>query len=445
MARKKKELPVISKEELTKSIGQIADECYTFYGGYVNNFRALANISDGCKVSYKRIIYAATTYPKGQDIPTHTFVPSLSKWHPHGTTGCEDLNANLVKSGVFSGHGFFGNTQIDGVVNPHAAPRYTKNRLSDLYWDIIGDLIREVPYIESPQGAMEPTYIPLPLPLCLYMKNSVEGLGVGINAKYPSFSAKSLYEAYKADDPNLLEPNMNIFIDKGNSELKRLWETGKGRVIYSYKISRALSGDGKSEGILFEGDTGIFTPKINKFNKLIEDGKVYIEDLTDDKGPKLFIGRVPGARGISPEDIEDLCRKICFDATTYVLNVTNGESAFRIPLRDWLDYTYKNYLKLVERVNQKRIEKCKFDIITQESLPAISDYIINKNPKASDEEISNVLGIHIDIVKAVMLKPIGQLRKNKDNSEKIKSLKEKLRDLRKFDPVAYTEEIIGKL
>ena len=63
MARKKKEaveLPVISKGELTKSIGQIADECYTFYGGYVNNFRALANISDGCKVSYKRIIYAAT-------------------------------------------------------------------------------------------------------------------------------------------------------------------------------------------------------------------------------------------------------------------------------------------------------------------------------------------------------------------------------------------------
>ena len=186
MARKKKEaveLPVISKGELTKSIGQIADECYTFYGGYVNNFRALANISDGCKVSYKRIIYAATTYPKGQDIPTHTFVPSLSKWHPHGTTGCEDLNANLVKSGVFSGHGFFGNVQIDGIVNPHAATRYTKNRLSDLYWDIIGDMIKEVPYIESPQGAMEPTYIPLPIPLCLYMKNTVEGLGVGINAK----------------------------------------------------------------------------------------------------------------------------------------------------------------------------------------------------------------------------------------------------------------------
>ena len=56
MARKKKEvveLPVIPKGELTKPIGQIAEECYTLYGSYVNNFRALANINDGCKGSYK--------------------------------------------------------------------------------------------------------------------------------------------------------------------------------------------------------------------------------------------------------------------------------------------------------------------------------------------------------------------------------------------------------
>ena len=50
-----------------------------------------------------------------------------------------------------------------------------------------------------------------------------------------------------------------------------------------------------------------------------------------------------------------------------------------------------------------------------------------------------------EIVEAVMAKPISQLRKNKDNSERIKALKDKLRELKKFDPVAYTEEIINKL
>ena len=448
MARKKKEvveLPVIPKGELTKPIGQIAEECYTLYGSYVNNFRALANINDGCKVSYKRLIYMATKYPKGQDVPTHKFVSNLSEIHPHSTTGCEDLNANLVKSGVFEGHGFFGNIQIDGTVNPHAATRYTKNRLSDTYWSVIGDLIKEVPYVESPQGPPEPLYIPLVLPLCLYMKNSVEGLGVGINAKYPNFSPVSLYRAYIHNDPTLLEPNMNLIIDKEHSELDRLWRTGKGRVVYSYKISRAVSEDGRSEGILFEGDTGIFTPKIGKLDKLVEDGKIYIEDLTDENGPKLFIGRIPGARGITPEDIEGYCRKICFDPTVYSLNVTNGLSSFRIPLYDWLDYTYKNYVSLVTEVNKKRIEKCKFDILVQQSIPAVSDYILNRNPKATDEEISSALGLSMEVVSTVMSKPISYLRNNKDTSDRVKALKEKLKELKAFNVTEYIETIINKL
>ena len=450
MARKKKEelpdLPIVTSDQLlTKAIGQISEEAYIFYGSYVNNFRAIANVSDGLKVSYKRLIYAATQYPKGKDIPTMDLIASLSKWHPHGVTGCEDLNANLVKSGVFSGHGFFGDIQIDGVVNPHAATRYTKNRLSDLYWNVLGDLVKEVPYIESPQGAMEPTYIPLPQPTCLYLKNLVEGLGVGIRTKYPNFSPKSLYQAYIHNDPMLLEPNVNLIIDKENSELDKLWRTGKGNVIYSYKISRQISSDGKTEGILFEGDTGIFTPNLKKLNKLAEEGKVFIDDLTDLNGPKLFVGRIPGARGITIDEIENLCRKACYDNTTYSLNVTDGNTAFRIPLYDWLDYTYKNYINLVSQVNLKKIEKIKFDISVQEALPIISDYIINKNPKASDEEINKTLGIPLEIISSVMSKPISYLRKNKDTASRIKELKDRLKELKKFDPVVFTEGVINQL
>ena len=112
---------------------------------------------------------------------------------------------------------------------------------------------------------------------------------------------------------------------------------------------------------------------------------------------------------------------------------------------DWLDYTYKNYLVLVEKVNQKRIDKCLFDIAVQEALPVISNYIINENPRATDNEIMKVLGVPADVVSAVMSKPISQLRKNKDNTERIKALRDKLKELKKFDPVKYTEEIINKL
>jgi hypothetical protein len=293
---------------------------------------------------------------------------------------------------------------------------------------------------------MEPTYIPLPLPLCLYLKGGVvSGLGVGVMSEYPNFSPKSMFEAYKKNDPSLLEPNIDILIDKKNSELERLWKTGKGRVIYSYKISKSLSTDGKSEGILFEGDTAIFTPKLKGFKKLIEAGKVYVEDMTDEKGPKLFVGRVPGAKGITTSDIESIARKCCYDATTYQLNVTNSETTFRIPLYDWIDYTYKNYIQLVSEVNQKKIEKCKFDILVQEAIPYVSDYILNKNPKATDNEISKALNIPAEVIEVVMSKPISYLRKNKDTADRIKALKDKLKELKKFDPIKYTEEIINKL
>lgn len=448
MAKKKKqeEYPIITSQELLqKPIGQISEEAYVYYGSYVNNFRAIANVADGCKVSYKRLIYAATQYPKGKDIPTMDLIASLSKWHPHGVTGCEGLNAHLVNSGVFSGHGFFGNIQIDGVVNDHAATRYTKNRLSDLYWDIIGDVVKEVPYIESPQGAMEPTYIPLALPLCLYLSNLVEGLGVAVRTKYPNFSPKSLYQAYINNNPYLLEPNVNLLLDKEHSELERLWKTGKGSVIYAYKISRQMSPDGKAEGILFEGDTGIFTPNLKKLKALEDAGKIFIDDMTDLGGPKLFVGRIPGARGITIEEIESLCRKVCYDNTMYQLNVTDGNTTFRIPLYDWIDFTYKNYIKLVSEINVKRIEKVKFDIMVQEALPIVSDYIINKNPKATDSEISKDLGIPEEVVSAVMSKPISYLRKNKDTSERVKELKNRLKELKKFNPVEYTESIINMM
>lgn len=830
MAKKKNNndeptLPLVRIGQLP--IGQLAEECYTLYGAYVNTHRAIANVADGCKVSYKRIIYMMTKHPKGKDVPTHEFVPSLSEVHPHSTDGCEGLNAALVRSGVFSGHGFFGNTDIDGTVNPHAATRYTKNRLSDTYWEVIGDLIKEVPYEESPQGPLEPEYIPLALPLCLrwdtkvrltdgrditmkelaeefkngkdnfvlscnldgdfsvskiidaqktkttnnyvkitldngevinstrdhlfmlrdgsykkaedlvvneslmpgytdtssdgraciknnyslncppiyrlsdlynishgvyddskkmmihhkdknklndnpdnlirltrsehsklhaedlvvrtksdevrqrikdgikkywsdennrikasirwkelgdivsdrskrnwkvkgdiadlngktwrdisrenitkynksdlakenlkkywesekglerrknitvkanldpdntrkalrgkimtkfkslikdsgktfnealdqitnqknflkwfsdvndflemektynhnivsiefiesdieedfyditvdsryhnfllsagvvvhncmYMKGGlVQGLGVGISTLYPNFSPWSMYQALKEDNPNLLEPNVDLILDKTNSELDKLWNTGVGRVIYSYKISKSISPDGKSEGVLFETKDGteLFTPAIKKFDKLVEDGKVYIENLTDKSGAKLFIGRVPGARGISYDDIEAIARKICFNSSKYQLNVTDGKSAFRVPLKDWLKYTYNNYINLVTQVNAKQIEKCKFDISVQEAIPIIGEIIL-KNPSVTDKEIQIQTGIPEEVIKIVCEKPISYLRKNKDTSARIKALKDKLKELKNFDAVAFTEEIIKKL
>ena len=452
MAKKKKQieedLPQITLIELEKGVGNIARDAYIDYGHYVNTSRHMAEVRDGCKISYRRLIYTAYTYGKNAgDIPTATLIPSTAKYHPHSTDGLIGTNAVLVHSGVFSGEGNFGSEGVDGVSMPPSSPRYTKNRLSDLYWELIGDLMKEVPYVESPVGAPEPEFLPLPIPLVLYLKTAAQGLGVGLRADYPNFSPWSMYQALKADNPMLLEPGVDLLMDKKNSELIKLWNTGKGRVIYSYKIERATSEDGRSQGIMFSGSTDLFTIPLFKnkiFKKWIEDGKIYYENMTDINGPKLFVGKVPGSKGITPEDIEDLCRKCCFSSSTYNLNVTDGKSAFRIPLKDWLKFCLENYYQLVTQVNAKRIEKTKFDIAVQEALPSIASAIL-ANPKAADKEIIAATGVSAEVLEAVISKPISWLRKNTDTTARIKSLKEKLKELKKFDPIHFTEEIIKQL
>lgn len=459
MARKKKVedriIPIDlnqSNEQLTRAVGEITRDAYIFYGGYVNNYRAICSL-DGLKVSYRRLIYTAMGFPKGKLIPSLTLISSISKYHPHGVQSLNGVNSALVRAGIFKGRGFFGSTSMSmyaagsKIVSDPSNERYLQSGLSDLYWDLLEDTIKEVPFVKSPQDNMEPTYIPLPFPVCLTMPDPIEGLGVGVRVKYPTFSVRSLYEAYINNNPQLLQSKVDLFIDYNKSELDKLWNTGKGRVVYSYKISRQMSPDGKTEGILFEtkDGTGMFTPNFKAFKKLADEGKVYGEDVSDVSGEKYFIGRVPGARGITIDDIELLARKCCYDDTEYSLMVTDGKSCFRIPLKDWLDYTYKNYITLVTQVNQKKIEKTQFDIAVLEALPVISDYILNKNPKATDEEICRVLGIAQEIVSSVMSKPISYLRKNKDTSSRLKDLKDRLKELKRFDPVKYTEEIIKKL
>lgn len=441
----------IKENLIQRGVGDITEEAYVLYGGYVANSRALPGL-DGIKISIRRLIYMSMQAPKGKLSPALDIISSVSKIHPHGLGGVEGSAANLRRSGVFSGKGWTGNISMSGIVSPPAAARYLEYGLSDTYWSIWGDLVNPefIGFHDSPVGKMkEPDYLPLPLPLCLYTPIATTGIAVGVKTDIPSFSAKSILAAYKANDPNLLEPSVDLLIDKKNSELERLWYTGKGRVVYAYKISRQKSPDGKTEGILFESSTDtsteIFTPNLKKFDKLIAEGKVYTEDLTDDAGPKLFVGRVPNARGITIDNIEEIARKICYSAKEYQVWITDGTKAFRTPIKDWVDYTYRNYTELISKVNQRNIEKVQFQIAIQEALPLISKYLVEINIKASIKELSGKLNLSPSVVEAALEKPIKQIIQNKDNSDRIKTLKAKLKELKKFDPITYTEEIIMRL
>lgn len=429
-----------------KSLSDITKDAFLRFGKYVNTQRHIPSIDDGLKISYRRLLYSVLSYPKGKKVKTIQLLGKVSERHPHSTDGLQGTVAAFVKSDVFEGQGFFGQSYIDGSSDPQAAPRYTEVCLSNNYRDIIGELINDVQYVESPIGPTEPSYIPLPIPLCLCMDSIVSGLGVGINTIIPNFSAKSIYNAFIKNDPNLLEPNIDIEIIKKDSDLDGLWNKGKGRVVYKFHTQDYINADG-CRGILISGDCGIFTPKLK--HKLIrrweDEGKIIKEDLTDQSGPKYFIGVVKGIRSLSFEELKEVVESICINKNTYTLNVTDGVSAFRIPLKDWINYTYNRYVNLANVRNQKDINSVEFDIKVFTALPDVANYIINTNPKADDEEISKALNLDSDVVKAIMSKSISNLRKNKDTTQKVKDLNNKLKELKKFDAVKFTDEVISKL
>lgn len=87
MAKRKKEidLPQITQENLIlqKAIGEIARDAFLDFGNYINNQRHTAFIQDGCKPSYRRLIYSALQYQKGKMIPSTTLISSVANYHPH--------------------------------------------------------------------------------------------------------------------------------------------------------------------------------------------------------------------------------------------------------------------------------------------------------------------------------------------------------------------------
>lgn len=426
------------------NIFDLTTDAYLTFGRYVNNWRQLPQIIDGLKISYRRLLYSALLSPQGKMIKSINLLGKMSDIHPHSIDGSYGIICAFVKAGIFTGQGFFGMRQLDGKVSPAAAPRYTESRVSDKFYDILGRLIKKVPFVESPVGPLEPTYIPVPVPLSLCLDSLVSGIGLGISTDLPNFSAKSMYQAYINDDPSLLEPNIDIIMDKNVSELSKIWNEGKGKIVYKYRTSKLKGPDG-NPGILIEGDTGIFIPKMKRILDWQAEGKVYVEDATTQTGTKMAVYKVANIKSVSIDDIEAEVNKACTNNMTYTLNISDGNSAFRIPLREWIKATYTNYINLIERDNLENIEATKFDIKVYSSIETVANYIINENPKAENEEISSKTGIEIEVVNAVMSRTISNLRRNKDQSEKVKSLKDKLKQLKSFDSVKFTDEIINRL
>jgi len=424
------------------SIGDYVEEAMIKFGNYVNTSRHIPFYLDGLKPSYRRAIYAAQTL-SGKKVKTATLTGEIiGKYHPHGEKSISDIIPNLVNNKIFDGQGNFGNSYMTGERDGAAAPRYTEVEINKTFRDLFGLLLDYVPFEESELTYQMPTYLPSPIPLCLGF--GLQGIGIGCSVRVPMFSYKSLFNAMINNDYKLLEAPDGIILDKDNSELKELWETGRGRVCYKFLVKQYRSTDGYV-GALIEGNPSYFFPNYSEIAKHVNSGNVFIRDMygKGSKQKKVFIGRNYNVKKISIEEIVAMTEEASRYKKMYNLLVHDGSHVYQIPLKSWLQLTYDNYINLLKDYKSRNINNIQRDIDIYTWLPKVTDYLM-KDRTRTKEIIAKDLNIDIDIVSAILRKSISTLLKT-DSDAQIALLNKSLKEMKAFSETDKVKQLITTL
>lgn len=410
-----------------ESIGHFVENSAATYGMHVNTSRQLPLVYDGLKPVYRRVIYAAFTL-KNMTKTATVVGETMGKYHAVGDASIGPVVSNLVNYKILVGQGGHGAKTLLGEKIEPAAVRYSEAGISPTYHKILSNLMGYVPMQPTEVNFMEPQYIPTPIPMCLLF--GLLGIGHGANTRIPAFTAKSLYEALQKDDPNLLEAPFGLEIVKDKSELQSLWNTGMGKVTYTFKVERGHSADGP--GVYIKGSPELFFPNLTKINKWVDDAKLYVRDESDDvHGDRLFIGRNSNIKSINYYKIYELAVEASINTKSYRLNVTDGDQIYIIPLKTWLKQTRDRYIDMIKKFKDDNLNKENFNLKVYKNLPEVGKLIL-QNPDISKEDISSQLSLEMEVIDSILQKSINTLRKG-DHTARLEAIEKKLEEYKSID------------
>lgn len=441
-------VPVI----IDRGIGYHIDESYIEFGNYVNQKRHMPHMMDGLKPSYRKMIFTALTFPDRMSKVGTITGECGGKYSPHAPDSLDGVASELVHAGIFEGQGSHGAKSIYKPWNiPPAAARYCEAKMDVKWRKMIEPVMGLVPKQPSDMGFDEPVYIPSPIPLSLLFGSL--GLGIGIRSKIPTFSFKSMIEAYEADDPKLLVPNGDIMLNKRKSELESLWNTGQGKVAYMFFLNEnAVSLDGVTKGYTLYGDPRFF--QANLTEALEGNAKKGIQGWLDkdlvvmrDESPKkskhhkvVFFGVKPKQKLVTNEMLRAELEIIRYNQETFKLAISDGDSTRVTPLREWIGACYKNYNQLVDDLKKKKSLALDLKKLVVEHSEDVANHIL-KNPKDSVEDIAKALKLDLELVKEITRKSISVLMKL-DKEKELKSITDQRVDLKRLQAKDYYSDLL---
>lgn len=292
-------------------LDEVIGDRFGRYSKYIIQERALPDARDGLKPVQRRILYAMSQDGNTADKPfrkaAKTVGNVIGNYHPHGDTSVYDAMVRMsqewkVRNLLIEMHG--NNGSVDG--DPPAAMRYTEARLSsiasELLRDIDKDTVEFVPNFDDTQD--EPAVLPAMFPNLIV--NGSTGISSGYATEIPPHQLGEVIDAVimLMKHPNCTVDDLMTCmkgpdfptggIIQGKDEIRKAYETGKGRIVVRGLASIERMKGGKQQIVITEIPYEVNKANlVKKMDELRIDRKVEgiaeVRDETDRTGMRIVI------------------------------------------------------------------------------------------------------------------------------------------------------------
>ena len=440
--------------------------------------RALPDVRDGLKPVHRRILYAMgndlrLTHDRPHKKSARVVGEVLGKYHPHGDQSVYDSMVRMaqdfsMREPLVDGQGNFGS--IDG--DSAAAMRYTEARLTALAELILQDIdkgtVRWQPNFDD--SMEEPTVLPAVVPNLLL--NGSSGIAVAMATNVPPHNLGELCDAvvymaerWKKRDAIAVDDLMQFiqgpdfptgglafrFRDNGGSTpddiIRKMYETGQGRLIMQARIEIESLGGGKHNIVVHElpymvqKSTVMERIGIEVRNGRIE-GVSDVRDESDHEGMRLVIET---SRGHDPSVVlEGLLQYSQLRETfgAQILALVPTEEGMRpeyLSLHSALSYFIQHRLTIIERRSRYERKKLQARLHIVEglliALDAIDDVIAtikkSRTKSTARTNLRREFKLSEEQAAAIVAMPLGNLAsleisRLRDEAKKLKSRIEEL-------------------
>ncbi len=323
---------------------EIMGERFGRYSKYIIQDRAIPDVRDGLKPVQRRILYAmfeeGNTWDKGFRKSAKAVGNVIGNYHPHGESSVYDAIVRLsqdwkMREPLIEMQG--NNGSMDG--DPAAAMRYTEGRLSKVSEALMEDLGKDtVDWVNNfDDTAQEPVVFPAGYPNILV--NGATGISAGYATDIPPHNLAEVIDAtvYLIQHPGAgLDKLMSYMpapdfptggIIQGKEEIKKAYETGRGKIVVRSKTEIEKLRGGKEQIVItevpYEVNKAKMVQQIDaiRMNKEI-DGIAEVRDETDREGLRVVIELDKGipADGILTYLLKNIDLQVNYNMNMVVIN-----------------------------------------------------------------------------------------------------------------------------